>query len=104
MSQIPSDLPSSAAQAGYHARDVSKVRDAERARQSTNTREAVKGVEEGSSTIETDDNDAAVYADAEGTGSKGRAHEEDLLEGAEDESQPSAECEGEDPPRLDIQA
>ena len=85
MSGIPSDIAGSALQAGFQARDVGKVRDGERAGQAQTANKAAKAVDEAGSTVETSDNDTAIFADAEGTGSKGRAYEEELLEENTDE-------------------
>ena len=68
-----------------------------------------KAVDEAGSTVETTDNDTEIYADAEGTGSKGRAHEDELLEESLDEEQQADSDEGitntEDGQRhLDIEA
>jgi len=92
MSGIPSDIAGSALQAGYQARNAAKAREAERAGQANNAREATKGAEEAASVVETDDNDTQIYADAEGTGSKGRVFEEELVE----EETPDQEQQGAD--------
>ena len=91
MSGIPSDIAGSALQAGFQARDVGKVRDGERAGQAHTTNKTAKAVDEAGSTVETGDNDTAVFADAEGTGSKGRAYEEELLEETADEQDHEAD-------------
>ena len=108
MSGIPSDIAGSALQAGFQARNVAKVRDAERATQGGNTKNQIKGVDEAGSAIETSDNDTEVYADAEGTGSKGRAYEDELL-GEETDEKDEEEGEGistdaDGQEHLDIQA
>lgn len=76
MSEIAPDLPSSAAQSGVQAREIAKERDARRAGQAHAATRQVKTVDEAGSTVETNDEDVAVFADAEGTGSEGRAFEE----------------------------
>ncbi len=90
MSQIPSDIAGSALQAGHQARDAARTRDAERAAQAHNAHRTAKAVDEAGTTVDTTDNDTAVFADAEGTGSKGRAYEEELLGEAGDEQVPEA--------------
>jgi hypothetical protein len=76
MSEIPPDLPSSAAQTGVQAREVAKEREARRAGQSDAATRQVKTVDEAGSTVETGDDDVAVFADAEGGGGQGREPEE----------------------------
>ncbi len=76
MSEIPPDLPSSAAQTGVQAREIAKEREARRAGQADAATRQVKTVDEAGSTVETTDNDVAVFSDAEGSGSQGRAFEE----------------------------
>ncbi len=76
MSEIPPDLPSSAAQSGVQAREVAKERDARRAGQADAATRHVKTVDEAGNTVETTDTDVAVFSDAEGGGSQGREPEE----------------------------
>ena len=107
MSGIPSDIAGSSLQAGFQARNVAGARDAERAAQSATAKEANKAVDQAGETVETDDRDSQVYADAEGTGSQGRAHEEELVEeGTSDGARETdEELPGdEDRPHLDIEA
>ncbi|MHC4065310.1 MAG: hypothetical protein ACYSUI_12555 [Planctomycetota bacterium] len=80
MSEIPSDIAGSALQAGFQSRNVGKARDSERAGQAHAANTAARAADEAGSTVETTDSDTQVYADAEGTGSKGRPFEEELLE------------------------
>ncbi len=72
MTQIPSDLPASAAQAGIQAGEVAKDRDARRSGNADAARRQLKAVDEAGATVDTDDADVAIFADAEGTGSEGR--------------------------------
>ncbi len=107
MSGIPSDIAGSAAQAGFQARDVAKVRDSERVGQAHSSNRTAKAVDEAGSTVETEDGDTAVFADAEGGGSKGRSHDEehhgdDLAEQEDDLKDSSDSDDGQ--PHLDIQA
>ena len=76
MSEIPPDLPSSAAQTGVQAREVAKEREARRAGQTDAATRQVKTVDEAGSTVETGDDDVAVFTDAEGGGGQGRESEE----------------------------
>ncbi len=90
MSGIPSDIAGSALQAGFQARNVAKTRDAERVGQANAADNRVKAADEAGSTVETSDSDTAVYADAEGTGSKGRAWEEELVDEEKAEEEDAA--------------
>lgn len=75
MSEIPPDIPS-AAQSGIQAHEVAKERDARRAGQVNAAARQVRTVDEAGSTVETTDNDVAIFSDAEGAGSQGRESEE----------------------------
>ncbi len=77
MSEIAPDLPSSAAQTGVQAREVAKERDARRAGQAHGASRQIKTIDEAGSTVETNDDDMAVFTDAEGSGSEGRAFKEE---------------------------
>ena len=77
MTEIPPDLPSSAAQSGVQAREIVKDREARRVGQAAAANRQLKSVDEASSTVETGDEDVAVFTNAEGTGSKGRPFEEE---------------------------
>ncbi len=72
MSQIPPDIASSAAQAGYQARDVGAARDAVRTGRADAAERQVKALDDASATVDTTDGDTAVFADSEGAGSQGR--------------------------------
>ncbi len=76
MSQIPSHIPASAAQAGVQANEVAKERDARRSGQVDTARRQVKNIDEAGSTVDTEDGDVAIFADAEGGGSQGRQQSE----------------------------
>jgi hypothetical protein len=76
MAEIPPDIPSSAAQAGFQARETAKERDARRAGEAETAKRQVKTVDESGATVDTADADIAIFADAEGTGSQGRAFQE----------------------------
>ena len=83
MAEIPSDIPASAAQAGFQANEVNKEREARRTGQVQAAHRQVKSLDEADGTVETTDADTAIFTDAEGTGSQGRTHEEE----AQDQSQ-----------------
>jgi len=89
MAEIPPDIASSAAQAGFQAREAAKDRDARRAGQADAAKREVRTVDESGATVETTDADTAIFTDAEGTGSQGRAFEaeEDVGEEEGDNSQ-----------------
>jgi hypothetical protein len=72
MAEIPTDLPASAAQSTVQAREIAKDRDARQAGEAAASNRQLKSVDEAGSTVETGDEDVAVFADAEGTGSQGR--------------------------------
>ncbi len=76
MAEIPPDISSSAAQAGFQAREVAKERDARRIARSDAANRQLKSVDEAGRTVETNDDDVAVFSDAEGAGGQGRAFEE----------------------------
>ena len=92
MAEIPSDIASSAAQAGYRAREVGQARGARSAAQANAVDRRVKAVDEADTTVDTDDADARVFADAEGSGSMGRPFEEEGA--AESEETPEQSSEG----------
>ena len=77
MAEIPSDIASSAAQAGFKARQVGTEREARRAGQAQSADRQVKSIDESGNTVETEDGDAQVFTDAEGMGSQGRSMEQE---------------------------
>jgi hypothetical protein len=89
--------------------ESARIQDSERAGQSEAARDRSRAIAQAEDTVETTDDDARVYADAEGTGGQGRHFEE---EGAEEatgsetaaDSSDNATSGGDDKPRLDIQA
>lgn len=81
MAEIPSDITTSAAQAGFKSEQVDSARAAERAGKAHATERQVRSLDEVEDTVETTDDDTKVFADAEGTGSQGR----ELDEHGEDE-------------------
>jgi len=76
MSQIPSDIATSAAQAGFQAREATKVREAHQAGQAHSANRQVRAADEAGSTVDTTDADERVFTDAEGSGSQGRFTED----------------------------
>lgn len=91
VSEIPSDIPASAAQAGFQAREVGKEREAHRAGNADAGNRQVKSLDEADATVETTDNDTRVFTDAEGGGSLGRQLEE---ENAEEDTEPAGDENG----------
>lgn len=89
MSEIPPDLPSSAAQSGVQAREVAKEREARRAGQAAAATRQVRTIDEAGSTVETTDDDVAVFTDAEGSGSAGRESEEQTTPEPESTDEPA---------------
>ena len=102
MSAIPPDIAASAAQAGFAAREASRQRDADRTAQSQAREQQTKAVDEAADSVETTDGDTAVFADAEGAGSQGRATDQEV--GPEEEQKTVHESDSAGSPRLDIQA
>ena len=77
MSEIPPNISSSAAQAGFTQADAAKARDAERSGSGLAARRGVQSIDDAGSTIETSDEDTAVFSDAEGAGGQGRSDAEE---------------------------
>lgn len=90
MAEIPSDIASSAAQAGFKSEQVDKTRNAERAGQANAAKSQVKALDEVEDTVETTDDNTKVFSDAEGTGSQGRNLEE-ATEEPDDQAEPAGE-------------
>ena len=91
MAEIPSDIASSAAQAGFKAREVAHGRNARGAAQANATERQTKSIDEAGNTVDTEDADTQVFADAEGSGGQGRSFEEANLPETEDVSESAAE-------------
>ncbi|MCC7290721.1 MAG: hypothetical protein IT449_01515 [Phycisphaerales bacterium] len=109
MSAIPSNIAISSLQAAYQARQVA---DAQQSDHATSDQAALKQVQAASKAGETvgvADEDTAVFADSQGTGSEGRSTDEPADEspleegGADDASGLAAPPQGEEV-HLDIQA
>ena len=80
MSEIPSAIAGSAAQAAFQAFEASKQQDARRADQANAVTQQVRGIDESGNTVDTADADNQVFADAEGAGGQGRAFDESVGE------------------------
>jgi hypothetical protein len=92
MAEIPSDIASSAAQSGYLSREVAKERGAARAGQSYAADRQVRSIDEAGDVVDTADDDARVFSDAEGQGNQGRDRKEG--DGADQESTSATQREG----------
>lgn len=88
MSEIPSHIASSAAQAALQAGQVAKEREARQAGQADAASRQIKSVDEAGSTVDTNNEDVAVFKDAEGEGSQGSEPTE-----TEAEQEPAAEAD-----------
>lgn len=87
MAEIPSEIASSAAQAGFKAQQVGAEREARRAAQATAADRQLKAVDEAAATVDTDDADTEVFTDAEeGGGSQGRTDQNEEEAADEDSS------------------
>ena len=107
MAEIPPDIASSAAGAPIQAREVTKEREARQAGQVHAADRQVRTIDEAGTTVDTDDADTQVYADAEGTGSLGRELEEEASEAADSQAKGSHNGLTRDRdgrPHLDLQA
>ena len=98
MAEIPSHIPASVAPAGLQASEVSKERDSRRAASADRADRGIQAISDRDTTIDTEDGDTAVFADAEGTGSQGRPFEESVPEEEtpEGEDSPKGVVEGDD--------
>ncbi len=91
MAEIPSGISSSAAQAGFTARQVETEREARRAGQANTAERHAKKIDENDSTVDTNDADSQVFSDSEGEGSQGRTFQEGSEEAPEDQDNTAAE-------------
>ena len=103
MTGIPSDIAASSLQAGYQAREAAKDRDGHKVGQAAAATRQMRAVDESAATVETQDEDAQVYADAEGTGSQGRHLEDQESEESHSAGDADGASDGQEH-RLDIQA
>jgi len=106
MAEAPSNIPASAAQAGFQANEVSKEREARKAAQSQTASNQVKALNESSGTVDTTDTDTAIFSDAEGTGSQGRAFDEEETEQDQEveQTQNGISTDGDGRQHLDLEA
>lgn len=88
MAEMPSNIPASAAQAGFQANEVSKEREARKTAKSQTASKQLKALNETSGVVDTTDTDTAIFSDAEGTGSQGRAFDEEDQELTSQEDKP----------------
>jgi hypothetical protein len=102
MSTLPTNIVGTVLQSTLVQRQVSTVRDTERASATVDLRQQATIIDEKGSTVETTDGDTQIYSDAEGTGSQGRpfSSEEQPEETAEQKTTP----EGDEGTILDIEA
>lgn len=96
MSEIPSDIASSAAGAPIQSREVTKEKAAARAGQAHAANQQVRAVDDVSDTVETTDNDTQVFVDSEGTGSQGRESPEEPPEQEDNEPSEGGVTRGDD--------
>ncbi|HRX85172.1 MAG TPA: hypothetical protein P5572_09155 [Phycisphaerae bacterium] len=103
MSAIPPDIAGAAAQAGFASSAASKSRDADRSAQAQRAAQQQAARVDKADSVEAEDLDTAVFADAEGAGSQGRAPDAEV---GDDETQRPAESAADDGDtgHLDIQA
>ncbi len=85
MSEIPSDIASSAAGAPLQSREVAKARDARLAGQANAVERQVKSIDDADSTIDAGDEDSQVFSESEGEGSFGRELSDENTESSPDE-------------------
>lgn len=103
MSAIPPDIAGAAAQAGFTASAASRARDAVRSADAQRAMQQQQSQVDRADSVEADDLDTAVFADAEGAGSQGRA---DSGEAEGEAPSVATEPASDEPPagHLDIQA
>lgn len=106
MSEIPSNIASSAAGAPLQSREVAKEREARRAGQVNAAQRQVKSIDEADTIVDTEDPDSQVFADSEGEGSFGRNLPEETGQPAPDEPPPQGGITTDDDGQthLDLQA
>ena len=102
MSTLPTNIVGTVLQSTLVQRQVSTVRDKEKASSAVDLRQQATIIDEKGSTVETTDGDTQVYTDAEGTGSQGRPFsEQEQPDQPTDEKSPP---EGDEGTHLDIEA
>jgi len=105
MSSVPPNLVGPILQSNLAQRQVSGVRDNEEAQKTNANRRQAAALDATDTTVGTDDEDAQIHTDAEGTGSQGRSftnpEEAEELEGEAAESDLPSDDEGH---HIDLQA
>ena len=94
MSMMPPNLVGPILQSSVMQGQLSSLRDTQEAQRASAERRHTAAVDAQDSTVETTDNDTQVYADAEGTGSQGRAFSETPEQQEPAESEQGGEVEG----------
>ena len=102
MSTLPTNIVGTVLQSTIVQRQVSAVRDTERASAAVDLRKQASIIDEKGTTVETTDGDTQVYSDAEGGGSQGRpfSSEEKQEEPAKEKPTP----QGDEGTLLDLEA
>ena len=102
MSTLPTNIVGTVLQSTLVQRQVSTVRDTEKASSAVDLRQQATIIDEKGSTVETTDGDTQVHTDAEGAGSQGRPFsDEEQPEQPTDQDRPP---EGDEGTHLDIEA
>ena len=103
MSAVPPSVVGSVLQSHVTQQQVSAVRDSHESERDNASRRQASAVDEKDTTVGTTDTDTQIHADAEGTGSQGRAFssaEEETEEGADESDSPL----GDEGRNIDLQA
>lgn len=106
MSAIPPDIAGAAAQAGFAAPTAARARDADRTRQANVADQQLQARIDKAASVEADDLDTAVFADAEGAGGQGRAFADSAADSGEEPAAGQDPVDGEqaNAGHIDIQA
>ncbi len=92
MSAIPPNPLASVLQSPLAQGQAAGIRDVESAQRASAERRQTRAVDASDSTVETTDNDTQIYADAEGSGSQGRAFSENPQQTDSDDEAPSSDA------------
>jgi hypothetical protein len=103
MSSVPPNLVGPILQTPLAQRQVSALRDAERAQTANAQRQQAAALDTHDTTVETTDHDTQVHTDSEGQGSQGRSFS-DADESKRSEEDPQATAQGDEGRLLDLQA
>jgi len=106
MSAIPPDIAGAAAQAGFAAPTAARARDADHTRQANVADQQSQARIDKAASVEADDLDTAVFADAEGAGGQGRAFADSAADGGDEPTAGQGSPDGaqESAGHIDIQA